>query len=249
MMEENIKEFWQNMKLIEDEIADLIVDGSVIHKSEELGKYSLGGDQVKVLKGSPWSFERCVLLLNKYDGSKRVGDIQFHSLPIWVRGYDLPLSMIRREVAEQRGNWLDTFLESDLGNESGGWGRFLRFKVNIDVGKPLIRGVLVTEGLTKDKYFTKLKYKRLPNLCFWCSCLGHVDKDYESKDVDENPSTKPYKDWLRASPLTTRSNRKGGYGASSRVSVKNKSTQGVGTCGSIKDGSGIKFSGSKSGFQ
>ncbi|XVF23598.1 hypothetical protein REPUB_Repub13aG0053100 [Reevesia pubescens] len=157
--------------------------------------------------------------------------------------------MMRREVAEQIGNRLGTFMESDLGDESGGWGRFLRFKVSIDVGKPMIRGVWVTDGLTKEKYFTKLKYERLPNLCFWCGCLGHVDKDCESKDADVNSSRKPYGDWMKVSPLPTRSNRKGGFGTSPKEPWKNKPTKGVGTCESNKGGSSSKSSGSGSRSQ
>ena len=29
-----------------------------------------------------------------------------------------------------------------------------------------------------NKVWVSFKYERLPNICYWCSCLDHDDKDY-----------------------------------------------------------------------
>ncbi|KAI0524614.1 hypothetical protein KFK09_003991 [Dendrobium nobile] len=53
--------------------------------------------------------------------------------------------------------------------------------INMDTQLPL--GVWV-EGST-GKFFQKLEYKRLPNLCFECGKLGHLKKDYKEKTLGE----------------------------------------------------------------
>ena len=55
-------------------------------------------------------------------------------------------------------------------------GSFLRLKIFIDLSLPLCRGCLVT--LENDKQvWVSFKYERLPNVCYWCGRLTHVDKD------------------------------------------------------------------------
>lgn len=52
-----------------------------------------------------------------------------------------------------------------------------RVKVTLDVSLPLCRGLLVNleNGV---KHWIKLKYERLSNICYWCGCLDHDDKNY-----------------------------------------------------------------------
>ena len=50
-------------------------------------------------------------------------------------------------------------------------------KVTLDVSLPLCRGCVVTLE-NGNKVWVSFKYERLPNICYWCSCLDHDDKDY-----------------------------------------------------------------------
>lgn len=34
------------------------------------------------------------------------------------------------------------------------------------------------------------KYERIPNICYWCGCLNHVDKDYDCWIVSDGTLTK-----------------------------------------------------------
>ena len=55
-------------------------------------------------------------------------------------------------------------------------GSFMRARVVIDVSLPLCRGRLISfnEG---EEGWVSFKYERLPNICYWCGCLNHSDKD------------------------------------------------------------------------
>ena len=55
-------------------------------------------------------------------------------------------------------------------------GIFMRVRVTIDVSKPLSRGrVISLDDEVRD--WVSFKYERLSNICYWCSCLTHTDKD------------------------------------------------------------------------
>lgn len=43
-----------------------------------------------------------------------------------------------------------------------------------------------------------VKYERLPNICYYCGRVGHVERDCERKEEDEG--TYGFGEWMRASP-------------------------------------------------
>ena len=72
---------------------------------------------------------------------------------------------------------MGTILQPENPNECDG-GSFIRVRVALNISFPLCRGWLIT--LDNDEvHWVSFKYERLPNLCYWCGCLTHLDKDYE----------------------------------------------------------------------
>ena len=55
-------------------------------------------------------------------------------------------------------------------------GNYVRVRVTMDVYQPLCHGRVVTfeEG---RKTWVSFRYKHLPNICYWCGCFDHGDKD------------------------------------------------------------------------
>ncbi|XVF08409.1 hypothetical protein REPUB_Repub07fG0001200 [Reevesia pubescens] len=62
----------------------------------------------------------------------------------------------------------------------------------MDVRKELKRGLTVIDGLTNERMLAKLKYERLPNFCYHCGMLSHVDKECEKFGENNDTSVKPY---------------------------------------------------------
>ena len=67
---------------------------------------------------------------------------------------------------------------------------------------PLCPGrIIALEGGFED--WVKFKYKRLPNICYWCRSLNHSDKDCDLW-IDSNGTLslddQEYGPWIRASP-------------------------------------------------
>ena len=61
----------------------------------------------------------------------------------------------------------------DVDCEGGG---FMRIRVKLNTTQPLCRGNVITmeDG---EQFWALFKYERLLNMCYWCDCLDHTDKD------------------------------------------------------------------------
>ena len=55
---------------------------------------------------------------------------------------------------------------------------FMRVRVRVAITQPLCRGRVVTLE-NGEQSWVIFEYERLPNLCYWCRCLDHADKDCE----------------------------------------------------------------------
>ena len=79
----------------------------------------------------------------------------------------------------------------------------------IDASLPLCRGRLISfnEG---EEGWVSFRYERLPNICYWCGCLNHCDKDCDrwvESDGSLKDEDKEYGSWIRttAAVLTKKS--------------------------------------------
>ena len=83
-------------------------------------------------------------------------------------------------------------------------GSFMRVRVNVDVTNPLSQGRMVSFGQSTENWVF-FKYERLPNLCYWCGCLIHDDRDCEVW-LDSKGSLKveeqKFGPWFRAPPVS-----------------------------------------------
>lgn len=100
-----------------------------------------GGGTRAVMEG-PWEFCGDLLIVADFDGGKRLRDLEFHHISVWVRVFDLPLGMMNRVTGMAIGNKLGKALlvESDeTGSAIGGTFESRR----IDIRKPLMRGTVL----------------------------------------------------------------------------------------------------------
>lgn len=50
-------------------------------------------DVMKVLVAEPWSFDKHLMVLKKYDGNTDVRDLSFDQSTFWVQVHDLPIRL------------------------------------------------------------------------------------------------------------------------------------------------------------
>ena len=159
-------------------------------------------DMQKVLAGEPWSFDKYLVIMQKFDGSEDVRNMGFELATFWIQVHDLPLRFRNRRVAEKLCEVLGTVNHEEQETDLLGV-RFVRVRVTLNISKPLCRGRVITLEDGKDLWIP-FKYERLPNLCYRCGCLLHDEQNcvhrYDSEENQREENTQ-FGPWLRASPF------------------------------------------------
>ena len=159
-------------------------------------------DADKVLLGEPWSYDRHLVSVQRFDGSKAIKDIDFKLVSFWIQIHDIPYKYMTEETAMEIGDTIGPVIKSCNDSEWKG-GTFLWVRVRVDTSRPLCRGRRTTfeEGLER---WVSFQYERLPNVCFWCGRLSHDDKECEiwlkskgTLSVDQQQ----FGNWIRANPF------------------------------------------------
>ena len=57
-------------------------------------------DCEKILFAQPWSFDKFLVVFQKYHNNTLVRDLDFERVPFWVQVYDIPVSFMNKTVAE-----------------------------------------------------------------------------------------------------------------------------------------------------
>ncbi|KAL0361135.1 UNVERIFIED_CONTAM: hypothetical protein Sradi_3798000 [Sesamum radiatum] len=162
-------------------------------------------DRDRALDGSPWSFDRNIVVLNMIQEHENPLHVDLNCCDFHVHIYDLLLSKMTLGVAGYIGNRLGRFKQMDMDDSGCSWGATLRMRVSLDVNIPLQRAMKVrtTSG---DEHLVTFSYERLTNFCYFCGRLGHISKYCKLPFAEgfSDPGTDtPYGAWLRA-PLPTR---------------------------------------------
>lgn len=89
------------------------------------------------------------MLLKEMEGCKAISQIEFNNCPFWIRGvYNLPLYRMDKENA---------MIIGVFGSRSQ-FGRNLRIRINLDLTRPLMRGLHTMEdqplsGMKNSQFF------------------------------------------------------------------------------------------------
>jgi len=158
-------------------------------------------DCEKILSSQPWSFDKFLVVFQKYYNNTHVRDLDFERVPFWVQVYDIPVSFMNKTVAEGLCSGIGEVCSTDFSVMEGG--DHVRVRVILNVTKPLCCGRKFSlEGGSTG--WVSFKYERLPSLCFWCGCLTHGERDCKHWMASGGSLTvedRKYGTWLRA-PLS-----------------------------------------------
>ena len=153
----------------------------------------------RIMSTGLWSFNKSLVVLQRYERHFTLEDLSFDKVVFWVQVQNIPISYRTRSVAEDicdgigRVDCTTDTLECECGN-------YIRVRVTIDVFQPLCRGRVIRLE-DNEKVWVTFRYKRLPNICYWCGCLDHGDMEcdlwIQSKGTLQK-SSQQYGSWLRA---------------------------------------------------
>ncbi|KAK9984857.1 hypothetical protein SO802_034382 [Lithocarpus litseifolius] len=91
----------------------------------------------------PWSYDRHLVILHRYDGKTPLADLQLSTAMFWVQIHNLLFSMLSLESAMDIGDGLGEVRRLKNTSEMVG-GNFLRVRVAIDISQPLCRGRIIS---------------------------------------------------------------------------------------------------------
>ncbi|KAJ8444167.1 hypothetical protein Cgig2_030987 [Carnegiea gigantea] len=83
-----------------------------------------------------------------------------------------------------------------------GIAKALCFRVNINISKPLRRGIYIKAA--DKQIWIKFKCVKLPDFCYGCGKLGYVLASCDIVQIEEDDRSLQYSTWLCASPLKSR---------------------------------------------
>lgn len=155
-------------------------------------------DIKRVIDGSPWTFNRKVLLITRLQEGVNPRCVSINNLDLWVQIHDLQPGFMSEKVNEEIGNQVGKFVSSCPSNFKGLWREYMRIRVTLDINKPLKRRMKIRKSGNEWIWIT-FKYENVPTFCFICGLMGHSDK-FCSRifDTPENEITRPYGTWMRA---------------------------------------------------
>ena len=131
----------------------------------------------RIIKSERWSFDKHLVVLQRYEGDSPLRDLRFNRATFWDQVHDIPIRFMKKEVVENICDTIGEVIRS-IGVTTEESGSFFSVRIAMDITQPLCRGRVIT--LENDsKSWVVFKYECLPNLCYWCRCLDHDDKDCE----------------------------------------------------------------------
>ncbi|KAM6561714.1 hypothetical protein CsatA_030953 [Cannabis sativa] len=152
----------------------------------------------RVLEGTPWTFNKSLLLVERIQGGENPRTKSLNSMEIWVQVYNLEIGFRSDRVLQGVGAYIGKYVSSCPKNFAGIWRDYFRVRVQINVEKPLKRRMRIYKNKT-EWFWADFKYERVPTFCFICGTIGHSEK-FCHRLFDEPIETiaKPYGMFMKA---------------------------------------------------
>ncbi|KAM0874572.1 hypothetical protein ACQ4PT_037340 [Festuca glaucescens] len=133
-------------------------------------------DKDRVVAGPPWVVGKDAVLLRDFDVDLKPRDMIFNKMKVWARIINLPFGYMHKRLGATIAGSIgigESVPEVDCDDTRRCWGRYMRVRVEVDVDKPLMRGVTVYSQRRRATDWFEVQYENLPLYCFSCGIIGH----------------------------------------------------------------------------
>ena len=93
-------------------------------------------DMDRVLASEPWSFDKHLVVMQKYEHETSIEELSFNRACFWVQLHGIPLHYMTVEAAVKISSVIGEVAQPIVPKELDG-GKFLRLKISIDLSLPL----------------------------------------------------------------------------------------------------------------
>ncbi|XP_030483377.2 uncharacterized protein LOC115699973 [Cannabis sativa] len=132
-------------------------------------------DISRVLEGTPWTFNRNPLVVERLKEGKNPRNKPLNTMEIWVQVYNLEVGYRSDRVLQGVGVYIGTYVSSCPKNFAGIWRDYFRVRVLINVEKPLKRRMRIYKNKV-EWFWANFKYERVLTFCFICGIIGHSER-------------------------------------------------------------------------
>lgn len=123
-----------------------------------------------VLEGWAWLFRRYLIVFEHLMESKNRDNIRLISSPFWIKVDPCPIKCDRKDLINAISSTFGGLIRPKSKDE------YYRLRVNLDITKPLKRGIFVSTN-AHDKLWITFKYEKLPSFCYTGRKMAHGLKE------------------------------------------------------------------------
>ncbi|MFQ6623768.1 hypothetical protein Gotur_004479 [Gossypium turneri] len=147
----HMKGIWKTRKKFEIQVAgqNLFI---IIFEMED--------DLELILEGTPWLFRKSLILFDRLCQAVERDQIRLTSSPFWLKIEMCFPEIDKKDLLHAIGGTFGGVLKFEISEE------FCRLKINLDVQKPLRRGIFVVTDYV-SKVWIPFKYEKPANVLFW----------------------------------------------------------------------------------
>uniref|UniRef100_A0A803NIF1 DUF4283 domain-containing protein n=1 Tax=Cannabis sativa TaxID=3483 RepID=A0A803NIF1_CANSA len=143
-------------------------------------------DILRVINGSPWTFDRMKLIIQRLPVGGDSNLIQLNHLEMWIQIHDVKSGCMTEGTVRGLANTLGKFIESDPKNFIGVWRDYLRVRVTLDIRKALRRRIKLTRD---DGSWFWLCHKKLTRTSGREGCVTMGGSRRCTPDLERNHTT------------------------------------------------------------
>ncbi|MFQ6623912.1 hypothetical protein Gotur_003464 [Gossypium turneri] len=183
-----------DISLLEEELAQLTVKSSSVVPKRNIWKtrkkfeikvtgqnlFTIEFDDEEdlelILVGRHWLFRRNLVIFKKMNRLMERSSLRLVNSSFWLKAGPCLLECEKKDLTHAIGSTFGGIIRSEL------IGDFCHIKVELDVQKPLRRGIFILAG-SQENLWVPFKYENLPGFCFGCGCMAH-----EIKECNDTPT-------------------------------------------------------------
>ncbi|XP_072065876.1 uncharacterized protein [Arachis hypogaea] len=143
-----------------------------------LVKFDHNEDREKVLLGGPWLILGHYIAIKPWSSDFRPCEDSFGDTMVWVRIARLSIWYYHERAMMRIASAIGKPIKIDLATKLAERGKFARACVQVNLGLPVVRKIIV------DGYEYDVEYECLQLLCEKCNCFGHTAVTCKGEAVD-----------------------------------------------------------------
>ena len=97
-----------------------------------------------IIENEPWSFDKHLMVLHRYDKDTPFEELQFNYTSFWVQVHDIPIRFMNQKVAAGICSQFGTIIKKPEAEGEGG--NFMMVRARVDITIPLSQGRMVSLG-------------------------------------------------------------------------------------------------------